>query len=192
MKAKVGIMIGVLIIAFAVMVIPVMAEDTSAYILGNPTGAVSVSLNQTSVNLTPFTPGLTASNASMAVIVSANEPWTVNVQGSTPDSSASATAYLTNSSVSSPYDLGTPETTLGNKLEIDGSNANTTYGETYLTTQADLTDVSSQHPLYAGSVPYTAPLWLSNNIKQSVSYYDPVLPDTYAYQIKLTFTITSS
>jgi hypothetical protein len=107
MKAKVLVMIGILIIAFAAVVTPVMAASTTT-ITGNPTAVIAVSVTGGTVNLALNPQISPATDSSQTLTVSANAVgWTVaakdGLDGSKPvgtlgfmvEAASSGGAYIT-------------------------------------------------------------------------------------------------
>jgi hypothetical protein len=175
MKTKVLILLGILIIAFAAMVAPVMAAD--ATITGNPTAVIDVSVptGSQSIGLT-LEPGQAAVSdpANPEITVSSNEVgWTVTATDTTPsttvkghmskyDTAYDFTKYLTNAMTIAHTSI--PLVTTGGSSDLSSSSNTIATG---------LATVDEQ------SVPFT--------ITQTVLYTDPVLSSAN-YQMIVTFT----
>jgi methionine-rich copper-binding protein CopC len=183
MKAKVWIMVGVLIIALAAMVAPVMAASPTAdtVVSGNPASYVDITVSSATISMT-LTPSITNHYTTATLGATANGPTTIKATDAGTNSKPSA-GYMVNCTTS-----GNTWSTdkLGSKMTISGTNV----GVFTASTVADLGDLTPE-TLYTGSGEAdTQSLALSFN--QAVTVADPILPSGYTYKLPVTFTIAAS
>lgn len=189
MKTKALVLIGILIIAFAAMVAPVMAaESGTTTITGNPakTMAVTVTGGISNWVLDPTT-SPKVDSSSVTLSVSSNSPgWVVSVkdgmEGSkTAGSEGKMAEYITGTSSYSTLVLGTAMEV------ISASHAG-------FTGQDVATLSGTDQAIESGASDYTAANTFSNTaltFKQPVAITDSVLPSGHVYRIMITFTGTT-
>jgi hypothetical protein len=183
-KTKLLILIGILIIACAAIIAPVMAAVPTATIYGNPVAIMNVTVPIASQSIAlALSPGntttYTPTNPSFTV-TSNYETWSVSATDSTPGKSAKLGQMVAYNGTASTYDftkyLGTAMTlSTSTTSGITGKTDLLSTGTTIATGDGSTSAVSA-----ALSVPF--------GITQTVSYTDPVLPSGSNYQIVVTFT----
>jgi len=184
MKTKLLIIAGLLVIAFVVMITPVMADTTgTTAVTGNPSLYVAIQLNQSSINL-PLDPnsGSAATNGTLGITVSANGPFSVTVADNGAVKGRTATSGYMSNFTGSSYDL--VATHLNSALGLTGTTTGTTNAEVISTPISADGDT-----LYSGTAPVTDQLLTPNTISQNVANNDLVLPPGSTYRIDLLFTI---
>ncbi|MFZ0005348.1 MAG: PKD domain-containing protein [Methanoregula sp.] len=153
------------------------------YITSNAYAALI--LNESTILLNPMTPGLSATNGSLGITVTANEGgWTISISDNTGRTSRKG--YLGNYSagIYFTYPLNT---TLSSPLQLAGTTNST---GSVTTGQNATTPIYSGSLLYSGSGAVTNQLLTPNIFTQPVAYADPILPNPDTYRIDLTFTLT--
>ena len=184
MKTNKLVLIGILIIAFAAMIAPVMADTTT--ITGNPQKAISITVHNGISNwvLIPSTDN--ADTSSVTLDVTSNEPaWSVSVKdaldGAKPaGSEGKMVDYLT----TGPGPYGT--LALGSAMKVQGD---TTQPTKFTGTEKTLS--GSDQAIDAGlDTTASAGQFLGTPLKftQTVSATDPVLLTNHVYRIVITFT----
>ncbi|MFZ0005349.1 MAG: hypothetical protein WCC86_04505 [Methanoregula sp.] len=184
MKSKI-LVIGILLATvFALITGPVSAGGTSsggAAVMGNPTSYAALTLNESAINMTPMTPGSSATNSTLGIIVTANEgSWTISVSDNT--GRPSKQGYMGNWTAGN-YVLS-PLTDLASPIGLAGTANSTT------STNSITPPITSGATLYSGSAAVTNQLLSPNTFTQPVAYTDPILPTGNNYRIDLTFTLT--
>ena len=124
MKARLLIIVGLMIMAVALTVAPVMALSTgTTSITGNPQSYVSITLSNTSVYL-PLDPSNSpATNSSMGITVLTNIPFSITVADMTGRSTGQG--FLGNYT-SGVYDASPLNTDLGSPIQLTGTTNTTT------------------------------------------------------------------
>ena len=186
MKTKVLILIGILIIAFATVVAPVMAANTgTATITGNPPKTLSLTVNGgiSNWNLDPTT-SPKVDSTSVNLTVSSNSPgWLVSVKdaldGSKPAGSAGKMV---------DYNVGSYGTlALGSNLTVGSASVAGFTGST-------VTLHGSDQAIETGAIDATAAGTFTNTaltFTQPVAITDAVLGSGHVYRIIVTFTGTT-
>src|SRR5208283_4499476 len=185
MKTKLLVTGILLVTVLALMTAPVSAGGTStggAAVTGNPSSYASLTLNESSILLAPMTPGLSATNASLGITVTANEGgWTIAVSDNT--GRAVGKGYMGNYTAGS-YVASPLNTDLASPIQLAGTTNSTTTG------QSASTPISGGSQIYSGSGAVNNQLLAPNTFTQPVAYTDPILPAANTYRIDLTFTLT--
>jgi len=184
-KTKVLVLVGILIIAFAAVVAPVMAADTgTATLTGNPPKTLSLTVNGgiTDWNLDPTVVQPITDATSVNLTVSSNSPgWVVSVKDAQDGSKPTPGRMV-------DYNAGSYGTlALGSNLTVGGAS-----GTGYDGTEKTLS-VSDQ-AIVTGASDATAAGTFSNTVltfKQYVVISDSVLISGHAYRIIVTFTGTT-
>ncbi len=190
MKTRLLVIVGILIIAFAAMIAPVMAAS-SATITGNPEKAIAIDVQGTIADWV-LTPGATETDAtSVTLAVSSNSPgWVVSVKDALDVDGVPAAKpnagfmvdYLTTGG-------GTWGTTkLGTALTVNSANAPAhVTGASHVLTGADQaieTGISET----GGTGVFAAH---AITLSQPVAYTDTILGTNHVYRIIVTFTGTT-
>jgi hypothetical protein len=181
MKTRLLVIVGIMIIAFAAMVAPVMAglTDTTA-VYGNPTAYVSVTVSGPAALMTLAATGAN-SDTSMHLDAITNCPATITAVDAMSNGKGSAGYMVNVTTAGNTYSADK----LGAKMQISGADA----GVFTATTADDL--ATTPHLLYTASGA-TATQELALSFDQTTSYSDPRLPSGYSYRIPVTFTIGST
>lgn len=178
-------LIGVLFIALAAVAAPVLADTTgTAYVSGNPAQYIAITLNENSIALTLDPTSSPATDSSLTITASCNDPFAITVADNT--ARGSNLGYMGNYT-SSAYDASPLNTKLTSALALSGTTDGTTVAQTIT---PPITD--SPQTLYAGSVPVYDQSLDTNTFTQAVSYTDPRLPGGSNYRIDLIFTIAAA
>jgi hypothetical protein len=192
MKTKALILLGILIIAFASVVAPVIAASTTT-ITGNPTSVIAVSVTGGTVNL-PLNPQSTQpiTDSSQTLTVSANAiGWTVAVEDKLdkdPTNASSASkpnkGYMSQHNTTTGYATVSP-LKLFALMNVTGETMTT--GTTPATARLDASGV-----IETGTAVASGSTGLIS-FKQISNYVDQVLTGTgNDYQIIVTFTGTAA
>jgi hypothetical protein len=185
MKTKVFILIGILIIAFAAVVAPVMAGTSgTTTITGNPAKTISITVNgpAISLNLDPTaSPAVDSTHETLDV--SSNTPsWTVKVKDALDDGKPSAgkmVDYLT----TGPGPYGT--LALGTAINVGSASVTPGFtGSTKTLSGADQTIELGDADFNAANTFSATPLTFT----QPVVITDSVLGANHVYRIIVTFT----
>lgn len=187
MKTKLLVIVGLLVIAFAATVAPVMgATSATTLISGNPNASLSIATSGNITNM-PLSVGPNA-DADVNLIISANIPFSIGArdlmdslkpagsEGKMSEVVLATGNYVTNS----PKILGTA-------MDIDVST-------TASIIAADITLTASDQPIYTytGSSGFSGQA-LPLNFKQTVLFTDPRLTTAdHAYRIPVQFTIQAT
>jgi hypothetical protein len=200
MKIKVLILVGILIIAFAAVVIPVSASDPisgTTELHGNVLSYVSISVSTGSIALTldpqasqPIT------NSNLGITISANKAATVTVKDNTGRITAEKGKM---GNYTSSYDQATQfttpllNTTLASPLGLVASSTCVPGG-----LGGTITPVSVSSPIRDAVSMFTTTGVLSsascpaNQFSQTVAKTDPVLPAGSTYRMDLEFDIAAN
>jgi hypothetical protein len=178
MKTKMLLIIGVLIIAFAAVVAPVMAA-TNTTITGNPAKTISVTVNGGPISLV-LNAGSTASDSTTeSLTVASNSPgWTVSVKDALDGSKPSAGQMV-------DYSGGSYGTlALASHMSVGSASQTGFTGTTVVLSGTD-------QAIETGAGGYTAANTFTNTaltFSQPVAITDSVLPGSDVYRIIVTFT----
>ncbi|MDD1682495.1 MAG: hypothetical protein LUO98_01555 [Methanoregula sp.] len=189
MKTKVLTLIGILIIAFAAMVAPVMAADTdsgTAIITGDVAQTITLTPPAAPIALT-LDPTLSpATDSGSDLGVSSNYPdWVVTAEDLLDSGKpALSDGIMVNWVMAGPGPYGT--TLLASPLELGTADGTGYTGSALTALTAQFTFAQGDGTSAAADI-FTIPLDLS----QPVAYTDVVLPATETYQIIVTFTGTT-
>ena len=179
MKAKLWVIIGVLIIASIAMVAPVAAVNTGTTIIaGNPPATVDIALSGDIANM-PLTPGTTNTDPSVTLTVSANVPFYVKVRDDMSSAKPAGSAGKMVDYETGPTTYGTAK--LGAAMGLTG----TTLDTTSKTDLAALTAVDQT--LETGSAAVSSQ-GLGLTFSQVVAYTDARLGAGHVYRIVVLFT----
>jgi len=182
MKKIVLVLVGVLVIASALIAVPVSASNTGTTALtGNPASYVSITTSEASIPLT-LTPGSTATDGTLGLTVSCNDPFTITVADNSLRSSE--LGYMGN--YTSSYVAFPLNTTLASPIGLTGTTVTTTTADTVTS------PISTAQTLYTGTAPVYNQALTPNTFSQQVAYTDPVLPAGSTYRIDFIFTIIPS
>jgi hypothetical protein len=182
MKTKLLIIAGLLVIAFAAMIAPVMAGST-ATITGNVAKTITVNVNGTITDW-PLTSGITNTNStSVTLDVSSNSPgWVVSIKDALDGGKPSA-GHLVDYTGST---YGT--VALGSALGISSASVTGLTGGSVAALSGSDSTIETGASDYTGAGTFTAtPLTFS----QLVAITDPVLESGHTYRIIVTFTGTT-
>ena len=183
MKTNKLVLIGILIIAFAAMVAPVLAANTgTTYVSGNPSKYVAITLSSGSVPLT-LVPGGSATSSALTITADSNAKFTITVNDNS--GRALGQGYMGNYT-SGAYEASPTNTTLASPLQLSGTTTGTT-------TVGTITP-----PILTGTPQtlYTGTKWVSSQslptlFTQPVALNDPFLPGSSVYRMDMMFTITA-
>ncbi|MGB8219998.1 MAG: hypothetical protein WCE46_06395 [Methanoregula sp.] len=193
MKTKLLIIAGLLVIAFAVMITPVMAGNT-ATVTANPSKVISVTVNGGITNwaLDPTnSPKIDASDVTLTV--SSNDPgWTVAVKDALDQDTGSNSKpnagylvdYNTNTNLWGTTHLGSPLKV--ESASVTGITGNP--GSPVILSNTDQTIETGASDSTGTGTFTTTPLTFT----QPVAYTDQVLGSNHVYRIIVTFTGTAT
>lgn len=191
MKTKTLVLIGILIIAFAAMVAPVLAAADTTALTGNPASYVTISLNEASIPLT-LSPQTVATDNSLTATVSANTAFTISVSDSSGLVSEGYMSPYTKEVAGPPVVPGSyvvAGVPLTNTLQLWGDAAP---GNGVTSTGSNIGPIPiAGQTLYTGANSVTSKE-LANHFSQEVEFADAILPSTETYRIDLTYTITAT
>ena len=188
MKTNKLVLIGILIIAFAAMVAPVLAGTTgTAYVSGNPSKYVAITLSSGTVPLT-LIPNAAATSSALTITADSNSKFTITVNDNTGRALGDGTqGYMGNYSVTnSAYEVIPNNTKLASPLQLSG----TTTGTTTVGTITPPILAATPQTLYTGTH-WVASQSLPTLFTQPVAYNDPFLLGTNVYRMDMMFTITA-
>jgi hypothetical protein len=185
MKTKSLVLIGILIIAFAAIVIPVMAADTTT-ITGNPDSVISISVTGGTVDLSSgLSPQLPpAEDSTQTLTVSANGiGWTVAVSDALDNSKPAGSKGFMVEALSSAGAYVTPSPkNLTAVMNVTGGSMT---GATGATVKLDGGGV-----IETGTAAVDGTTG-SITFQQIANYVDQVLTGTETYRTVVTFTATA-
>ncbi|MGA2122303.1 MAG: hypothetical protein ABSG49_09720 [Methanoregula sp.] len=193
MKTKVLILVGILVIAFAAVVAPVMAATTgSATITGNPPMKMDLTLHGsiTGWSLDPTASQPLTNSASVTMDVKSNDrSWDVSAKDALDNDGVPAAK--TNAGFMLEYDpagTGTWKTiALGNALHVGATTSGHLTGAEVTLSGSDQTIANGDGAAGGAGTFMGQPL----TIKQTVAYSDPVLTGSEVYRIIVTLTGTT-
>jgi len=183
MKTKALVLIGILIIAFAAMVAPVMAA-TTATITGNPDKTITVTVTGGITNWA-LAQGLNTDSTNVKLTVESNSPgWVVAAKDALDGSKPSAGKMVDYSTDTETYNT----LALGSEVVIGGATSATHYAG------SEITLSGSDQTIVTGDSASTAAGTFTDTavtVKQTVAITDSVLPTNHVYRIIVTMTGTT-
>ena len=185
MKAKLRIIVGLLVIGIALMIAPAMAaESGEAAVTGNPASYVSISLTNSSINLALDAAASPAYNYTAYIVISSNGPFALKGEDNSARSAEQGKGFMQNYTIGSTY-VATPFTNLTNRLSFAG-DSNSTYGTI---TAAAANHFSGPAVDFWTGTPVSQPQLLTSTFSQIVTGTNYRLPTGYYYRIDLLYTI---
>jgi hypothetical protein len=190
MKTKILVIVGILIIALAAMVAPVMALDSgSATIDGNPARIIAVTVTGDITGWNLATIGENTAPSTAKLTVSSNSPgWLVKVSDAMTGKPAGTVGKMVNATSVGAY-IPTPLTYLNQALVLSSTSPTGITGATDVTLVGGagaVIETGASDATGAGTFTDT-PI----TMKQTIGYTDVVLPSTNIYKIVVTFTGTT-
>ena len=184
MKAKLGIIVGLLVIGIALMIAPAMAVDTgTAAVKGNPESFVSISLTNSTINMPLNAAVSPALNQTGYIIISSNSPFAIKSEDNSGRDTTQGKGFMGNFT-SAAY-LLPPDYTLTNltaRLSFTGNSNSTTTG-------AGPDYFDGGPVVFWSGPPISAPRLLTSTFSQVVTGTDLRLQPGNYYRIDLLFTI---
>jgi hypothetical protein len=192
MKTKIMVLVGILIIAFAAVVAPVMAATTgSATITGNPPMKMDLTIAGTITGwiLDPTASQPLTDSTHVTMTVSSNDrSWVVSAHDALDTTKPAGTVGKMAEWTGSAYLTGASAAFLGSAMQVGATTVNPGFtGATVTLTGAGQAIATGDGSKSAAGVFTTKPI----TIKQDVTYADPVLTGGDVYQIIVTFTGTT-
>jgi len=194
MKTKVLVLIGILIIAFAAVTVPVSAGTTgTTYLAGNIAKYVSITVSPSSLTLTLDPTSSPATNNLLDIKLSQNTPATVTVADNT-GRPAAAQGFMGNYTTTYAQGSTALNTTLASSIALTASSTCVPGAAGTITPVAITPPITSTPANMFTTLGVLNSADCPTNIfSQAVAYTDPVLPSpTNAYRIDFVFTITAN
>jgi hypothetical protein len=186
MKTKIWIMVGVLIIAFATMAVPVMAGETgTAAITGDVPTSVDIVLNQSSITLDLSQ--ATATNTTLGITATTNCPFAIRVNDAYSDSKNSNAGYLANYTTAYMTAASGLDTHLTNPLGFQGISNGAVTG---IAASTPISNSGESNNIFTGTAATgSSGTELATTATQTGANLDMHLPTGSTYRIDLLFTI---